>query len=142
MHMMGMDFLGPITPVCQQTSAKYILVLIDYFSQFIWAVPVQQADTPTVIHVFKTHIGLVFGWPHNIFSDNGSHFTSNLLVAVFQEQGVFHVTAPTTHPQSVSMIERAVQMALSLLRRACAVDRSRIAAWSIHFIDALPALNS
>ena len=35
MHMMGMDFLGPINPVCKQMYAKYMLVLIDYFSRFI-----------------------------------------------------------------------------------------------------------
>lgn len=67
---------------------------------------------------------------------------SNLLVAVFQEQGVFHITTPTTHPQLVGMIECAVQMVLSLLWCTYTVDRGRIAEWSIHFIDALPALNS
>ena len=30
-----MDFLGPINPVCKQMYAKYMLVLIDYFSRFI-----------------------------------------------------------------------------------------------------------
>ena len=37
MAMMGLDFVGLIMPAFSITSAKYILIGIDYFIQFIWA---------------------------------------------------------------------------------------------------------
>jgi Integrase zinc binding domain len=33
--MMGLDFLGPISPHCRRTGAKYILIAVDYFTQYI-----------------------------------------------------------------------------------------------------------
>ena len=35
--MVGMDFLGPISPRCEATGARYVLLAIDYLSRFVWA---------------------------------------------------------------------------------------------------------
>ena len=35
--MVGMDFVGPITPECTATGWKYILIVVDYFSRFVLA---------------------------------------------------------------------------------------------------------
>ena len=35
--MVGMDWIGTIWPPCEVTGWRYILVVIEYFSRFIWA---------------------------------------------------------------------------------------------------------
>lgn len=54
MVMMGIDFLEAINPPCAQTSAKYVLIAIDFFSRFIWAMPCVEADSPAVIEASRS----------------------------------------------------------------------------------------
>ena len=67
-----------------------------------------EVDAPTVVQVFQSHLALVFGWPHSVFSDNGMHFTAHLLKTTFNKHGVVYITAPTTHLCSVGMIKYAI----------------------------------
>lgn len=83
----------------------------------------------------------MFGWPRNCYSDNGSHFTSAALAEDFDEYGVNHVLAPVSHPYSVGMIERAVQMVLALTRRSTSLQPERAKEWGILLMDGLSALN-
>jgi hypothetical protein len=44
MDMLAIDYIGPITPACKGSGARYILVMVDYYSRFVFAQPVQNAD--------------------------------------------------------------------------------------------------
>ncbi|OGE53873.1 hypothetical protein PENARI_c007G07174 [Penicillium arizonense] len=52
MNMIGMDFLGPIQPTCE-TGARYILVVIDYFSRFVWTATCSRANDDLVASTLK-----------------------------------------------------------------------------------------
>ena len=75
MDMIGMDYVGPINPPCKATGNTYILVVIDYFSKFLWAFGVNKADQMTTMKALLDHVFPVVGWPLSVYSDNGSHFT-------------------------------------------------------------------
>jgi hypothetical protein len=49
MDMLAIDYIGPITPACKGSGAKYILVMVDYYSRFVFAQPVQCADQATTM---------------------------------------------------------------------------------------------
>lgn len=34
---MGLDWVRPITPACTSAGALYVLLMVDYFSRFLWA---------------------------------------------------------------------------------------------------------
>ena len=97
--MLGMDFLGPISPTCE-SGAKYILVVVDYFSRFVWAQACERTTEEAVIAVFEKTLTPVFGWPANVYSDNGPHFTGLRLLEVFETHGTHHCFAPVYHPRS------------------------------------------
>jgi hypothetical protein len=49
MDMLAIDYIGPITPACKGSGAKYILVMVDYYSRFVFAQPVQCVDQATTM---------------------------------------------------------------------------------------------
>ena len=74
MLMVGMDFLGPITLICQATGSAYILMVVNYFTQFIWAKGYARADQAAVHDFWMGTIAPFFGFPSSIYMDNGTHF--------------------------------------------------------------------
>jgi hypothetical protein len=77
MDMLAMDYIGPISPACKGSGARYILVMIDYYSRFVFAQPVACADQSTTMAMLLNTVVPVVGWPKTIYSDNGSHFTGS-----------------------------------------------------------------
>ena len=63
MDMTGMDYVGPINSPCAAPGFVYILVVIDYFSRFLWAVGVKKADQVSTMRVLLDHVFPVMGWP-------------------------------------------------------------------------------
>jgi hypothetical protein len=58
---------------------KYLLVIVDHLTHWVKAIPLPGATATNVIRVLLEHIILRFGVIENIDSDNGSHFTANIL---------------------------------------------------------------
>ncbi len=74
-QVIGIDFLGPITP---NYGNKHILVITDYFSRWVEAVALKdQKALTTAKCVFDTVVSR-HGMPTAIVSDRGTNFTSNL----------------------------------------------------------------
>lgn len=80
----GMDWLGPISPACSVTGCAYILILVDYFSRFMWAKAYLKHSSGEVIDMFENHVSPVFGHPMAAYSDNGSHFVNDRVRNYFQ----------------------------------------------------------
>jgi hypothetical protein len=62
---------------CNPTSAGghgYIIVVVDYFTKWVEAIPTFLNDGHTTTLFFFNHIITHFGVPHAIVIDHGSHF--------------------------------------------------------------------
>jgi len=79
MDMIGMDFVGPISPPCKAASYSYILIVITYFSRFLWAIGVRKADQASTMKALLDHIFPIVRWLLTVYSDNWSHFTGGLI---------------------------------------------------------------
>jgi transposase InsO family protein len=117
LDMVGIDYLGPFNPVSAGTNSKYVILVVDYFSRFAWARAVEHNDGETAAQFLLEEVVKTFGWPSAVYSDNGSHFVQGKLPALFKEHGVRHFPAPKSHPSSVGLIEKYVQLILYSLRR-------------------------
>ena len=53
---------------------QYILVVVDYVSKWVEAIPSRTDDNKVVIKFLKENIFSRFGTPRAIISDNGTHF--------------------------------------------------------------------
>ena len=114
MDHVAMDLIGPL-PICEH-GEKYILVLIDLFTRFIF---LRAITNKTANEVAKAlfEIFCMFGPRRVIQSDNGPEFAnevvSQLLILFNSEQ---RYTVPY-HPQGNGAAERAVQSTLNQLRK-------------------------
>lgn len=79
--MVGMDFLGPISPACAATGASYVLIVFDYFLRFVWAHPSASADQAAVYNFWMGTLAPTYGFPQALYIDNGSHFAGSEIIS-------------------------------------------------------------
>ena len=141
MDMVGMDFIGPINPPCEATGAVYILLVVDYFSRFTFGTALQKADQQATMQFIVDKVVPIVGWPKSVYSDNGSHFTGNAIRQMWKDHGVLQFTAAISHPQSVGLSERYVQMTMGRIRLCC-IEMGSSRDWGLFLKDALIDINT
>lgn len=140
MDLMGMDFLGPITPNSRSGSV-YIIIAVDYFSRYLFAHATQRNNGDTVVRFLEERIARTFGWPLAFYVDNGSHFVGGKLPAKLKSVGTKMFTAPVSNPSSVGLAERYVQLILAGLR-VRVQDTSTMDRWDEFLDEVVHAINT
>ena len=64
----GIDFMGPFP---NSFSNQFVLVVVDYVSKWVEAMPTNTNDNKVVVKFLKENIFSRFGTPRAIISDNG-----------------------------------------------------------------------
>ena len=98
----GIDFMGPFP---SPNRHKYILLVVDYVSKWVEAIPTITCDAKVVLGFIKSNIFSRFGTPRAIISDEGSHFCNKLFASVLAKYGVKHRVTLAYHPQSNGQAE-------------------------------------
>lgn len=142
MDMLGIDFIGPFNPM-SVGEGKYIIIAVDYFSRYLWA-SVTTSNHGYIVEQFLKNIVRTFGWPISVYLDNGSHFVKGVLPPLLAKHGVKLFSAPITHPRSVGLSERYVQMVLAGLRSKVIADARPDATvqWHQHLPEVVHAINT
>ena len=93
------------------------VVLVDYYSKYFELTQLKDSTSASVINCLKQHMSR-HGLPEVFHSDNGPAFSS-LEFQQFAKQYQFqHVTSSPRFPQSNGLVERTVQTAKKLLKKA------------------------
>ena len=68
--------MGPIHQASRASSQgnKHVLTVIDMFTGFTMAVPIENKNADTICDVYRDHIYCIFGGSSRILTDNGSKF--------------------------------------------------------------------
>jgi hypothetical protein len=77
----GIDFMGPFV---NSNGYEHILVVVDYVSKWVEAIPCRKASTKEAIQMIKTVIFPRYGVPRILISDGGSHFIGKDFKDVWQ----------------------------------------------------------
>ncbi|RDY14354.1 gag-pol, partial [Mucuna pruriens] len=93
-NIWGIDFMGPF-PVSNGYS--YILLAVDYVSQWVEAIATKTNDAKVVMDFLKSNIFYRFGVPKALISDQGSHFCNRVISALLHKYGVVHRVATAYH---------------------------------------------
>ncbi|CAF1327080.1 unnamed protein product [Rotaria sordida] len=104
-QLVSMDFHGPTTPTSQRGN-KYIISLTDVSSKFVVTKAVRDNTAQTAIRFLKEDIISKFGTPRCILTNNGTHFTSTLMVELIKQIGATHLYSAPYHPQTNGQVER------------------------------------
>nr|XP_024661217.1 protein NYNRIN-like [Maylandia zebra] len=101
-HTLQIDF----THMPAQGSIKYLLVIVDQFSKWVEAYPTSKETAEVVCQKLCNEIIPRFGIPHQINSDRGPSFTSEVIQKCAKTLAIdwkYHVPY---HPQSSGVVER------------------------------------
>lgn len=108
------DHLGPMTATSK--SYKYLFVVIDAFTKFVWIYPTKTTNAIEVIDRLRIQQN-VFGNPDRIVADRGSAFTSNDFKNYCDEEKVQLLHITTGVPQGNGQVERVHQIITGCLTK-------------------------
>ena len=72
----GMNFMGPFP---SSFSNLYILLIVDYVSKWVEAIPTRTNDASVVVMFLRNHIFTRFGTPRALITDGSTHFCNKLV---------------------------------------------------------------
>nr|CAH8829254.1 unnamed protein product [Trichobilharzia regenti] len=113
-HRVGVDIIGPV-PTSRRGN-RYILVMVDYFTKWCEAVPLQQQDALTIGRAFIDNWVSRFGAPLYLHSDQGAAFESLLISHICNAFGIRKTHTTPYHPQGNGLVERTNRTIKHLLR--------------------------
>ncbi|CAK9802814.1 Transposon Tf2-6 polyprotein [Anthophora quadrimaculata] len=111
------DHLGPLPSTKKRY--RYILVVIDTFSKFVWLYATRTCNSVEVIERLKKQ-SILFGNPRRIISDRGTAFTSTDFEAYCKDEHVEHVLTTVGMPRANGQVERVNRTLIPLLTKLSA----------------------
>ncbi|XP_077232251.1 uncharacterized protein LOC143867739 [Tasmannia lanceolata] len=101
----GIDIIGKIS-LKSSSGHDYILVAIDYFTKWIEAASYASLTSAYVAKFIKANIICRQGVPHELISDNGSHFKKEV-ARLCEEFKIKHHKSSPYRPQTNGAVEAA-----------------------------------
>jgi hypothetical protein len=96
------DYVGPFSKL---KNCEYILVVVDYISKWVEAMPCRATDAKNSKKIFEETIFPRFGVPRMVISDGGTHFTNKNFHNYLSKHGIHHNVATPYHPQTCGQAE-------------------------------------
>jgi transposase InsO family protein len=96
---------------------KYIIVIVDYFTKWVEAMPTFNNTVDTATRFFFNHIISHFGVPLQLVSDHGKHFENEIFVELSSRLGFSHEFASPYYPQSNGQVEAVNKVLKTILQR-------------------------
>ena len=93
----------------------HILTACDYFSCYLFAVPIRKGDTKSVVNaliqIFTQHAYI----PKTIITDKGTAFTSSIMTEIMKTAGIKFEHATVKHSQTKGTVKRSHQRLKQIL---------------------------
>ena len=102
-ELLSMDFIGPLA---LSEDCRYILVIIDHFSCWAIAIPMQRTDAASTARALMEEVFCRYGVPTRILCDNGQPFRSDFLRQLHVATRIQQLFTTTYHPQGNGRVER------------------------------------
>src|SRR3954466_15367861 len=121
----GFDFMGTFPPSHKYT---HILVVVDYVTKWVEAIPTESVDHKTSLKMLKDAIFPRFGVPRYLMTDGGSHFMHGDFRKALAKYDVNHRIASPYHPQNSGKVEltnREIKLILQKTVNSSRKDRSK-----------------
>jgi hypothetical protein len=104
LERIAIDVMGPLPT--STVGNKYLLVIGDYFTKFVHAVPMRNQEADNVAKKLIENFITIFGVPMQIHTDQGTNFESNLFKALCKYLDIDKTRTTVMRPQSDGMAER------------------------------------
>lgn len=105
LERVGIDIIGRINPPSTKGN-QYILVIEDYYSKFLEAIPLKSHTADVVADAFITEWVSRYGCPKEIHTDQGREFESQLFNKIMEILDIKKTRTSPYRPQSDGVVER------------------------------------
>ena len=109
-----MDIVGPLPR--SKSGNRYVLVTCDYATRYPEMIPLRSIDAEQITEEL-TKVFARVGVPREILTDQGSNFTSHLLVELYRLLHVHPIRTSPYHPQTDGLVERFSKTLKETLRK-------------------------
>jgi transposase InsO family protein len=113
-NVWGIDFMAPFK---NSHGYEHILVMFDYVSKWVEAMPCHKASTEESIAMIKSMIFPRFGISRILISDGGTHFTRKNFKKCLSKLGIEHRVSTAYHPQTNGQAETSNTQLKSILNK-------------------------
>ncbi|VDI29173.1 Hypothetical predicted protein [Mytilus galloprovincialis] len=96
--------MGPLPP--SDKGNKYLLVIGDYFTKFIHAIPIRNQEEETVARNFVDNFITIIGEPMQVHTDQGANFGSRFFRELCRILDIDKTRTTVMRAQSDGMVER------------------------------------
>ena len=111
-----MDIIEEIKPN-YSLQHKYILMVTDYFTHWVKAIPLRKVNEDAVMDFLQDHIMTRFGVSIFLVFDNATYFSSIRLTGFAHEKGIkFHYSA-NYYPQGNGLAESSNKNLIRILKK-------------------------
>lgn len=111
----AIDLAGPLSETA--LGNRYLVVVADYLSKWIEAIPVKDDKATTVANVFLNEVVSRYGSPLEVVSDNGKSFL-NVFEQEVSKWGIKSLKIAPYNPKANGLVERAIQTVKGALSRS------------------------
>ena len=94
---------------------RYIFIIIDKFSKFLWAIPLKNKYSQTITNEFSNILSTSKRKPIKIESDRGSEFYNSIFQNFLKSKNIRHYSRYTDKGPSIA--ERVIRTIRSLLKK-------------------------
>ena len=110
----GIDYMGPFP---KSKNCEYILVVVDYVSKWVEAMPCRAADAKSSKRMFEETIFPCFGAPRMVISDGGTHFIDKNIHKYLSRHEIYHNIVTPYHPQTSGQAETSNKQIKNILQK-------------------------
>ena len=125
------DFMGPFPP---SDGKEYILVVVNYVSKWVEAIPTRTNTHREVLRFVTRNIFSRYVCPRAIISEGGSHFNNAHFRALLKRYGVHHRVTTPYHLQANGQVEVSNREVKNILKKIIRPDGKD---WAHKLPDAL-----
>ena len=97
------DLTGPLPT--SQAGNKYIMVIKDYLTKYVWLIPLKSKSAVEVAEAFVGEFVCQAGVPGRVVSDRGNEFVNRLLANVSRILGINRISTTPYNPRSDGFVE-------------------------------------
>jgi hypothetical protein len=112
----------------------YIIVVIDYFTKWVEAMPTFDNTERTAALFIFNHIISRFGVPQAIITDHGSHFRNFVMSKLTEKLGLRHENSTPYYPQANGQFEAINKILITMLQRMIRIHKT---SWHTMLFSAL-----
>ena len=106
--------------MANETRAKHILVMTDFFTKYVVSVPLKGAKAPDVANEIVGSWVLRFGVRYVLYTDQGENFGSELVLEVCRLLKIDKTRTSPCHTQGKGQVERHNRVIADVISKYCA----------------------